>query len=385
MRIILINDTQFSRDLCKSAIISITKALLAEGHSVILIVPKIGKTKDYGLGRNLVYMPTINIRILQTIMFVVNVFFYLIPKLFTFKPDIVLFGPFSFFPLLPFIILSKLGLIKAKFILDIRTLPADIYDFIRKLGKTVFEITLHCSKFLSNYVTVISPFMKEQICSQYRILPSNVAVWSSGVDPDIFNPLRVSSRLNLPFLEGKFVIMYHGVLSGQRGLQETICAIDFLHIEHPDIVFLILGDGWGKKILEDMITSLRLEKNVLLHKSVSYEDVPRFISACDVGILPFPNVKCWKVSSPIKLMEYLSMEKPVIITDIEAHREVVSYSPCGIFIPNNDPKMIAAGIIKAYNSRSFLREMGKTGREIIERNYTWKKQAENLTDFLESL
>ena len=76
------------------------------------------------------------------------------------------------------------------------------------------------------------------------------------------------------------------------------------------------------------------------------------------------------------------MGKSVIVTDIEAHREVLNNSPGGIFIKSHEPEEIAKGIEKAYHLRN---KMGKMGRERVIHKYTWEKQAENLTKFLETL
>jgi hypothetical protein len=188
-----------------------------------------------------------------------------------------------------------------------------------------------------------------------------------------------------PFDDNSFIVMYHGILSETRGLQQTIEAVKALNVKYPDIVFFILGDGKARGELEALIDRLNLQKNVFIHSPVPYDDVPKYIASCDVGIVPLPDILWWRISSPLKLVEYLIMEKPVIMTDIEAHRRVVGDLPCGIIIKSHDPCEIAKGIEKAYHLKKEFKKMGKLARELIVNKHTWKKQAESLCDFLRTL
>ncbi len=385
MKIIWINYKRFGEGLSKTSRIEMTKELLNKGHLAYLIVPYSGNRHDFGLGKNIVYLPTVPWRGFYSLGFCLTLFLYLIPVALLDIPNIILFDFVALFPLVPFIVLSKLRLIKTKFVLDIRSIPVEVHEPIDRIKEQIYEVVLSLANFFSDGVTVISPLMKKQICHEYNIDENNVGIWSSGVSLATFNFEGIDHVNEPPFCNKEFIVMYHGTLTQSRGLQETVKAIGLLNSRYPSIVFFILGDGKAKSKLELSIKELNLGNNVFLHKPVPYEDVPKYIASCDIGILPFPNLNWWRVSSPLKLMEYLAMGKSVIVTDIEAHRKVLNNSPCGIFIKSNSPEEIAQGIIRAYTLRNKLKEIGNVGREIVARDYTWKKQADNLINFLESL
>lgn len=385
MKIIWINCERFDRNLDKATWIEMTKYLRKKGHLVHLIVPFSGTRDNFGMGKNIVYLPTMPWRGFYSLGFCLAVFLYLIAVTLLDTPNIILLGEKTFFPLVPFMALSKLRLIKIKFVLDIRSIPVEIHDPMDRIKEQIHKAVLLLANFFSDGVTVISPLMKKQICDEYNIDENNVGIWSSGVSLETFNFEGIDPINEPHFCNKELIVMYHGVLSQSRGLQETVKAIKLLEGKYPDIVFLMLGDGKAKDELESSIKELNLENNVFLHKSVPYDDVPKYIASCDIGILPFPNLNWWRVSSPLKLMEYLAMGKSVIVTDIEAHREVLNNSPCGIFIKSHKPEEIARGIEKAYHLRNKLRKMGKMGRERVIHKYTWEKQAENLINFLETL
>jgi glycosyltransferase involved in cell wall biosynthesis len=130
---------------------------------------------------------------------------------------------------------------------------------------------------------------------------------------------------------------------------------------------------------------MAIQKNVVVANSVEQSEVPRFISICDVGIIPLPNHPYWRFQNPLKLLEYMAMKKPVILTDIPAHRAVVDKAKCGIFIPSVEPIQIAKAIEYVYSNRQNLEEWGKGGKDIVNNQYTWKKVAKNLEIYLLSI
>jgi glycosyltransferase involved in cell wall biosynthesis len=100
--------------------------------------------------------------------------------------------------------------------------------------------------------------------------------------------------------------------------------------------------------------------------------------------MAYPDIDYWKVNNPIKLLEYLSMEKPVIVRDMVTFRSVVSAQEGAMFIDDNDPLTIADAICKAQTDANLLRVKAWKGREIVIQRYTWDQQAFKLDTFLEA-
>lgn len=384
MKILWIKCKRFDKDMDRATWVEMVKAIINKGDKPVLIVPRM-KNKLNIPRDNVKYIQRMQWRILYSISFSSFLFLYLLFTVLPNPPNAVILDEITFFFLFPFIILSKTKFIKTKFVLDIRSVPVEIHSATAHIKEQIYKLVLSISKIFLEGITVISPLMKKQICDEYSIDEDRVGIWSSGVSVETFSVSDVKRIDTFPFNNKYFIVMYHGVLSKSRGLQETVKAIKLLEDRHRDIVFFILGDGDARKELESLIKNLKLEGKVFLHNPVPNEEVPQYIAACDVGIIPLPNLVWWKVSSSLKLIEYLAMGKPVIVTDIEAHRNVIGDLPCGIFIKSSEPEEIAKGIEKAYNLRKKLKEMGRTRRELVTNKYTWEKQAENLLNFLKNL
>jgi glycosyltransferase involved in cell wall biosynthesis len=62
----------------------------------------------------------------------------------------------------------------------------------------------------------------------------------------------------------------------------------------------------------------------MLINIVKHEQVADYISLADICVVLLPRLPWWEISSPLKLMEYLAMEKPIVLSDINAHQSIVT-------------------------------------------------------------
>lgn len=271
---------------------------------------------------------------------------------------------------------------RPKIILDIRSTPVHLSGLGGFFKSFFFSIAVHLARRFFNGMTIITEMMKNEVCQAFRVDPRNVGVWTSGVSTEFFNPLNYDeANLKRGFgLEDKFVVFYHGAINAKRGIPEAIKAIKKLN-KYPNIILFLLGrsDNFNVKRLA---RDLDVEKRVIAHESVSYTEIPKYISLCDVGLVPLPNLPDWRNQCPLNLLEYLSMEKPVIATDIPANREILKNHKCGIYARSTNSKEIARAILYAYNNREKIKVWGALGRKIVTEKYSWDKVVQDFENYL---
>jgi glycosyltransferase involved in cell wall biosynthesis len=371
------------------ALHNILNQLSEMGHSPSLISVQ---TKNPSQAKNakirIISAPLKHISLFSPVMFAILLFFYLPLCLATSKTNVVIMEPYpQILSAFPSLLISKIR--KVKFILDIRTTPVEAERFRGFLTRFWFSLSVLVAKRFLDGITIITPLMKKEVCDRFNLDPARVGVWTSGVSDSLFNPanfIHEKEEIKRKFgLTGKFVVFYHGVFTPTRGLAEVIAALKILMPRYPDMVFFLLGDGPFAPSLRALIKRQNLEKNVIIAKSVDQVEVPKFISMCDIAVVPLPDNPYWRFQSPLKLLEYLAMEKVVVVTDIPAHRAVVGDAKCGVYISSIKPEEIAKALEHVYLNKDSLREGGKIGREIVLREYTWEKVARNLEDYLVSI
>lgn len=201
---------------------------------------------------------------------------------------------------------------------------------------------------LCDVVFAVSPMHAAEVASKSGFL--RVHVWPPSVDGQSFDPRHhVASRglIRDQFsLSGKFVLIYHGVVSHERGLYELLQAMVLIRNQAPDVVLLILGTGDAKARLQSIARDHDLHDKIIFHGRVPYDEVPLFIAAADAGVVSLPVQPQWAHQTPIKLLEYLAMEKPVIVTETESHKWIVGNRDQVFFCGAGTPEQIASAVLE---------------------------------------
>ena len=380
--IIWISFLFFDIYLHKTSRIEILRHLAKRGYDVCLI--GVHSKKRYSLRNSNIHIISIPLRyvpIISSILFGLIILFFLPFYIIKRRPDFIITEPST--PSFGFLwkpLLSRF--MGFRVILDIRSTPVDA----RARQSFQFNSSVLVAKQMFDGITIITSSMKKEVCAKFNIDPRSVGKWSSGVSPELF-----TYEKNIPYglelrkkfgLSSNFVVFYHGALRKTGGLVESAKAISMIKKKYPDIVLFLLGNGPALHILQNVIRKNVIQDKVILHPAVDYHDVPKFIAMCDVGVVPLPNLQIWRNQCCLKLLEYLSMKKPVIVTNIPANREIIGDKKCGIYASSSNPNEIAKAMVFAYNNKEKLEEWGKSGRKIVIERYNWDKTAKDLEDYL---
>lgn len=234
---------------------------------------------------------------------------------------------------------------------------------------------------LGDKIVVLSNFMKEKLSSEGI---DGVVKINPGVDVDIFNPNGNSEDLRKSLgLSDEPIILYAGDYSYNRGIGDILSALPEVLRSTPDLKIIIacrIKNQKDIKIREHFIERL----NKLGHlKSVMFlntvDNIQELINLSDVCIFPAKDMYA-KVDIPIILLESLSEEKPIIITDIRPLNEIMVEN-VGIKIPPGDHEALSSSIIRLIQNTDERRKMGKEGRKMVKKQFNiinMAKQYENL-------
>lgn len=289
----------------------------------------------------------------------------------SFNPEIVLFNSRNL--LLLRYAAFKRKKYNLKLIFDVRTLQVEPSTLKNRINNTLLGYCLKTAVKFFYGITYITEPMKEYCIKNYRLHEHKSTVWTSGVNTELFT---ATNRESAP---EAFTILYHGSIAKRRNIDNTIKALSM--IKELNIHLILLGDGDGLEHMKKLVLKLGIKDSISFILPVPYIEIPKWINRCDAGILPLQNWPAWNVSSPIKLFEYLACSKPVIVTDIQAHRSVLNNSEFVFWIKQSSPDDIKEAILQAYNKRNELKALGLEASRFVKNKYTWAKQAEKLKQF----
>ena len=223
-----------------------------------------------------------------------------------------------------------------------------------------------------NLVIANTPFMEKWA---QEMGATNVILIPQGVDPNIMKPFKRDDELlsKLGFSKNDKIILSLGSIESFSGLDSLIEKIPEIINKIPEFKLLIVGGGSHLTNLENQVRKLNLEKIVVFTGYVPYQDVPKYCSIASLCLNTFRINEMTIKLSPVKIFDMLSCGKVVISTplkrslyDFPIESNTVQYSNL-----ENFPKIII-DLLKNPN----LDEIGKRGRDYIQKNFTWEKVTE---------
>lgn len=338
------------------------------------------KPKYFGLKSNIIYLNSFKNKYLKAIEFRVRVILKTLRIVSVERSSVIMVNQDLITYVLPAFFLNKLFKQNNKFIVDIRTTPTQPDTFDRDMTKFHKKFSLAVRYF--DGFSFITPFMEQYVMSKYSFSRYRSVNWSSGVDVTLFNP-KVYKKKSKEI----FRVFYHGGISVSRGNLDLIKAVEILRKNDLDIELLQVGVIVDNEIV-NYVKKNDLEHWCKLMPPVSLDEIPQLILDADLPVLPFPNFMAWRVSSPIKLMEYLAMGKKVLAPNMEAFTDVFESKDDLLYYFNskaNDPiiemKNVIETIYNKYNSNS----VNEDCVDYVSKNYTWELQAQKLFKFMEQL
>jgi putative colanic acid biosynthesis glycosyltransferase WcaI len=167
-------------------------------------------------------------------------------------------------------------------------------------------------------------------------------------------------------LDDKFVVMHSGNVGHAQDLDSLVRAATFLR-DLDDLRIFIIGTGARHTELTALAELLEVDRVTFLYYQ-SRDALPRSLSAADVHVVGLaPGLAGYVV--PSRLYGILAVARPVIVAaDAESETaQVVQRVGCGIVVPAGRPELLARAIRDAHDGKYDLVEMGRRGREWVER------------------
>ena len=365
---------------CKTSRFSILKELNKLGNDCTLHAACIDSEKVEEVDNlNLSFVSLPGLQILNFIAYQIKSFF-LIPRIiFNKKIDTIICDINSTPSISVLLILKKMKIININFILDFRSnimhdRESKLQNFLKKY---YLIIILRFSNFFYDGFTFITKSFKDVLEKTYNISFDKYIFWSSGV-PNYF-----LEKKTLKKTDNNFIILHHGHLERGRGIIRLIHSMKYIDNHLSDKVILKIA---GSGNLENLINTLSKQKEYKLEflGVINHTDIVSLIDNSDLCIVPFDKSIGNETSSPLKLMEYVSRNKPIIATRLENFINDFEDYDRLFFMKDNSPESIADSIDKYIVNFNIDEEVYSQGKEIIKRKFTWEIQAKKIDSFLES-
>jgi colanic acid biosynthesis glycosyl transferase WcaI len=217
---------------------------------------------------------------------------------------------------------------------------------------------------------------------QRGISESKLLLVPNGANTDLFtfNPLRRDQIRSELSLSDKFVAIYAGIHGIAQGLDTIIDCARLLQ-DNPAVHFLLIGDGPKKADLLALASAYHLH-NLTMLPEIPREEIPGYLSAADVALIPLKNAAIFRSALPSKIFDAWACERPVLLSIDGEAREVVERVQGGIYIPPEEPCKMAEALLSLKDTPADRQSMGRNGRKYTSENHSRKALAEKLIKYL---
>ena len=190
----------------------------------------------------------------------------------------------------------------------------------------------------------------------------------NGVDTNFYN-----SELPQPFKKGAPQLLFVSALRPYKKASFLINSMPDLLKNYPDAHLQIVGTGEEKSSLEDLTKKLKLEKNIELTGQIDNDELRLRYSSCDVYVSASTFEVC-----PVPTLEAMACGKPLVLFDIEPHREIIEISNAGKIFSFEKNSNFFNVLDNVYKNKDTF----KTSALHFAKNHDWKSITKQLIENL---
>lgn len=228
---------------------------------------------------------------------------------------------------------------------------------------------------LADHVIATNESYKKLDIERSGIPADKVTVVRNGPDLQRVRLVEPDPRLRQM---GRTIIGYVGVMGYQDGVDYFLRALQHLvyDLGYTNVYAVMVGKGGALKELQQLAVDLRLTDYIWFTGLVSDEDLMRYLSSADICVGPDPRNEFTNRSTMIKMMEFMTLGKPIVAFDLDEHR--YSAADAALYAQPNEEMDFARQIARLIDDPALRAELGRIGQERIRTRLAWPHQANNL-------
>lgn len=206
-----------------------------------------------------------------------------------------------------------------------------------------------------------------------------------GVDSDVFTPDADGQAVRQRYgLGDRPVIVCVSRLMPRKGQDVLIRALPRVLRRVPDAALLLVGGGPYRGDLDKLVREHGVERDVVFTGSVPWPELPAHYAAGDVFAMPCRtrNRGLDVEGLGIVYLEASAAGLPVIAGNSGGAPDAVREGITGHVVEGEDVDVVATRLIERLSDPQGSQAMGQRGREWVQQEWSWGRQAERLTDLL---
>ena len=222
---------------------------------------------------------------------------------------------------------------------------------------------------VADALTTCTERARQFLITRKGIDPKKVTTVYNWINPEPYEIAQPNGFREHYGLEGKFILLFAGIMGPSQGLEYIIKVAREL-VNFPEIVFLLLGNGNSRPILEKMANRYGLT-NVRFGDFIPAGRYPSLLKEMDVGLITLEK-DCKTPTIPGKFFGFAASSLPVLAflnPESEGH-DIIQKAECGYSMIPDNPEAGAQLVRQMNESRRTLPILGKNGLKYVTKHFS---------------
>lgn len=230
---------------------------------------------------------------------------------------------------------------------------------------------------LATLVLAVSTPLAEQALALTKA--ATVIVMPNGADHEHFD-IRLADGAAVRArhdLNDRVVVGWSGIVRAWHGLELLLQAI----APTPETHLLIVGDGPARQDVQARADSLGLHQRLTITGRVPHAAMRDYLAAMDVCVVAGEQTG---VASPMKLLEYMAMSRPVVAPALPNIQDVVADGVNGLVFPPGDAAGLTSVLQRLVGEPALRQRLGAAARQTVEASRNWQAIASQALALMEA-
>ena len=143
-----------------------------------------------------------------------------------------------------------------------------------------------------------------------------------------------------------------------------------------DVHFVVIGDGSALESVKALARRQGVAGHFTFTGMLADDALLKYLSTADVCVSPEPANGFNEYHTMNKILEYMSVGKPIVAFELPETRRLAGEA--ALYAPPNDEARFAHCLVTLLDDEPARREMGRLGRQRIERELAWEHRQGDL-------
>ncbi|MDD1776879.1 MAG: glycosyltransferase [Candidatus Helarchaeota archaeon] len=200
----------------------------------------------------------------------------------------------------------------------------------RKREKQIRRLVL---KTLLNFCSGIFCFIEKGVLNEINLDNVEIHQLMNGVSSQALAWVR--KRPGIEKEASEYVIGYVGAINKKQGIEDLLEIFAAARRKLPKLRLQLIGplDDDYTRSYQAKISDLALDSSVRITGWLPYEKMLERLQECDICVYCNPATEWFRFAQPLKICEYLALEKPTIAWDYPGTRRMLNHGRYGILVP----------------------------------------------------